>query len=51
MYACTSFRGARMCKIGKKAVFLVILTNFGKDMTEKLRKTHAKRVFRVNFHT
>ena len=29
-------------KLGEKGVFLVILTNFGKDMTDKLRKTHAK---------
>ena len=35
----TSFRGA---KLEKKGVFLVIFTNFGKDMTEKLRKKHAK---------
>ena len=42
MYAHTSFRGAKMCTIGKKGMFLVILTNFGKDMTDKLRKTHAK---------
>ena len=28
MYACTSFRGAKTCKIGKKGMFLVILTNF-----------------------
>ena len=43
MYARTSFRGAKTCKIGKKKVFLVILTNFGKDMAHKLRKTHAKK--------
>ena len=42
MYARTLFRGAKTCKIGKKGVFLVILTNFGKDMADKLRKTHAK---------
>ena len=42
MNARTSFRGAKMCKIGKKGMFLVILTNFGKDMTHKLRKMHAK---------
>ena len=42
MYARTSFRGAKTCKIGKKGVFLVILTNFGKDMMDKLRKTYAK---------
>ena len=33
LYARTSFRGAKTCKIGKKAVFLVILTNFGNNMT------------------
>ena len=33
MYARTSFRGAKACKIEKKGIFLVILTNFGKDMT------------------
>ena len=27
MYAHTSFRGAKMCKTGKKGMFLVILTN------------------------
>ena len=41
MYVHTLFRGANTCKIGKNSVFLVIVTNFGKDMTEKLRKTHA----------
>ena len=38
LYACTSFRGAKTCKTGKKGVFLV----FGKNMTGKLRKMHAK---------
>ena len=42
MYARTSFRGAKTCKIGKKGMFLVILTNLGNDMTHKLRKMHAK---------
>ena len=42
MYARTSFRGAKTCTIGKKGMFLVILTNFGMDMTLKLRKTLAK---------
>ena len=51
LYARTSFRGAKTCKIGKKGVFLVIYTNFGKNMTGKLRKMHAKRIFRVFFHT
>ena len=62
MYAHTSFRGAKMCKIGKKGVFLVRLTNFGKDVMGKLRKIHAetrlgsifmpeKYVFRVCFES
>ena len=35
--------GVQKCaKLGKKGVFLVILANFGKDMMDKLRKTHAK---------
>ena len=42
LYARTSFRGAKPCKIGKKGVFLVISSNFGKDMKDKLRKMHAK---------
>ena len=42
MYVRTSFRGVKTGKIGKKGVFLVILTNFGQDMTGKLRKMHAK---------
>ena len=42
MYACTSFRGAKTCKIGKKGMVLVTLTNFEKDMMHNLRKTHAK---------
>ena len=29
----------KRAKLGKKGVFLDILTNFGKDMTDKLRKT------------
>ena len=42
MYAPTSFRSAKTCKIRKNGMFLVIATNFGKDMKHKLRKTHAK---------
>ena len=42
MYVHTSFRVAKTCKIGKKGVFLVIVTNFGKDMTNKIRKSHAE---------
>ena len=42
MYAHTSFRGAKRCKTGKKGVFLVRVTNFGKGMMDKLTKTHAQ---------
>ena len=42
MHACTSFTGAKRAKLEKKGMFLVIVTNFGKDMADKLRKTHAK---------
>ena len=46
MYARTSFRSAKTCKIGKKrGVFLVILKNFGKDMADKLEKRMQKHVF------
>ena len=51
MYARTSLRGAKTCKIGKKGMFLVILTKFGKDMAHKFRKRMQKHVFRVYFHT
>ena len=61
MYTRTSFRGAKMCKIGKKGVFLVLATNFGKDMTDnKNACTNAylgstfipeKYVFRVCFES
>ena len=47
MYARTSFRGAKNMQNWKKRV----LTNFGKDLTHKLRKTHEKRTFGVYFHT
>ena len=42
IYARASFRGAKTCTTGKKGMCFVILTNFGKDMTNKLRKTRAK---------
>ena len=42
MYVRTSLMGAKTCKLGEKGVFLVMFTNFGKDITEKLRKKHAK---------
>ena len=51
MCACTSLRGAETCKIGKNGVFLVILTNPGKDMMKNLEKRMQKHVFRVYFHT
>ena len=38
MYARTSFRGAKTCKIGKRVCFCH-MTNFGKDMTDILTLT------------
>ena len=35
MYVRTSIRGAKTCKFERKGVFLVMLTNFGKDTTDK----------------
>ena len=32
----------KRAKLEKNGVFLVILTNFGKDIMDKLRTTHAK---------
>ena len=51
MYGRTSFRGAKTYKIGKKGVFLIILTNLEKDMMKNWEKRMQKRVFRVYFHT
>ena len=43
MYARTSLGVQKRAKLEeKKGVFLVVVTNFEKDMTDKLRKTHAK---------
>ena len=40
----------KRAKLKKKGVCLVLLTNFGKDMANKLRKTHAKtRIYRGFF--
>ena len=41
----TSFRGGKMCKIGKKGVFLVILTNFEKDMMDKLKRNACENTY------
>ena len=63
MYAHTSFRGAKTCKIGKKGVFFGHIDKFWKDMADKLRKNtckntylgsifiHEKYVFRVCFES
>ena len=42
MYARTSFRGAKTCKIGKKGMFLVIWQILERTWRTKYRKTHAK---------
>ena len=59
MYARTSFRGAKTCKIGKKGMFFVILTNFGMDIKKNACKNAyfgsifipEKYVFRVCFES
>ena len=45
MYARTSFRGAKTCKIGKKGYVFGHMTNFGKDMTDKLKKNACKNAY------
>ena len=45
MYAGTSFRGAKTCKIGKKRCVFGHMTNFGKDMTDKLKKNAFKTTY------
>ena len=45
MYAHTSFRGKKTCKIGIKGMFLVILTNFGKDMEGQIEKNACKNLY------
>ena len=45
MYARTSFRGAKTCKIGKKGYVFGHMTNFGKDMTDKLKKNTCKNAY------
>ena len=42
LYARTSFRGAKTCKIGKKGCVFGHLDTFWKGHTDKLRKMHAK---------
>ena len=42
MYGVHRLGVQKRAKLEKKGMFLVILTNFGMDMTLKLRKTHAK---------
>ena len=45
MYADTLFRGAKRAKLEKKGVFLVLVTSFGKDITNKLRKNACRKVY------
>ena len=48
MYAGTSFRGAKTCKIGKRDVFFVIWQILEKDIMDKLRK-HMQNVYLGSF--
>ena len=43
----TSFRGAKTCKIG--GVFLVMLTNFGKEVTDKSREKMKRKNAHLGF--
>ena len=43
MYVRTLLRGAKTCKIGKKGVYLAILTNFGKGHDEQIKKNTCKK--------
>ena len=46
MYARTSFRGAKTRKIGKKKWYVFgHMTNFGKNMTDKLKKNAYKNAY------
>ena len=47
MYARTSFRGAKTCKIGKKGVFLAILTSFEKGIAHdgQIKKNTCKNTY------
>ena len=49
MYARTSFRGAKTCKIGKKGCVFGHMTNFRKKEGQIKEKHKQKRVFRVVF--
>ena len=42
MYARTSFRGAKTCKIGKKLYVFGHIDKFWKGYAHELRKTYAK---------
>ena len=45
MYVRTSFRGAKTCRIGKKGVFLVMVTNFEKDINGQIKKNACKNAY------
>ena len=45
MYACTSFRGAKMWKIGKKGVVLVNIDKFWKGHDGQIKKNACKNAY------
>ena len=49
LYARTSFRGAKTCKIGKKGVFLVILDKFWKEPDRQIKKNACKNAYLGSF--
>ena len=47
MYTHNLFNGAKKTKIGKRGVFLVMVTNTGKKMAEKKEQNMQNGVFKV----
>ena len=52
LYARTAFRGAKMCKIGKKGCVLGHIDKFWKGHDGQIKKNACKKcLIRVYFHT
>ena len=45
LYACTSFRGAKTCKSGKKGVFFGHIHKFWKEHDRKIKKNACKNTY------
>ena len=51
LYACTSFRGAKTCKIGKKGVFFGHIDKFWKEHDRQIKKNACKNAYLGSFFT